>query len=57
MRKIFSNSVCFSESPYFKKLSIFGAHAAVGEFIWILGKKTDNYPMHGIIGTSGSGTS
>ena len=34
------------------KLSIYGAHAAVGEFIWILGKKTDNYLMHG---TSSSG--
>ena len=34
------------------KLSIYGVHAAVGEFIWIIGIKTGNHIMHG---TSSSG--
>ena len=34
------------------KLSVFGVHATVGEFIWILGIKTGNHLMHG---TSSSG--
>ena len=29
------------------KLSVFGVHATVGEFIWILGIKTVNHLMHG----------
>ena len=33
------------------KLSIFGVHAAVGEFIWILGIKTGNHLMHGTSST------
>ena len=33
------------------KLSIFGVHAAVGEFSWILGIKTGNHLMHGTSST------